>query len=316
MLALTLAAMLASTPGQTSSTVAPPPPAQEEGAVRLEDVEVTGRRLDSVIHDFINEVAAPNYNRGLARWTDSVCIGAAYLSEETARHLIDRVSAVADDLEMKVGAPGCTPNILIVATDDANRLAQGMVDRSPRSFRVGGSGMDRGGAELRRFLQSDRPVRWWQVSMPYDTGTGMRATRIPGDGTDNGQPGQAMMFAPNSLSPSASRLTSHIQDKIFSTIVVLDINKLDGLSINQLGDYIAMVSFAQIDPAADTSRYASILNLFADPQAATGLTQWDKTYLAGLYEAQRTLKNVRAGRTEIAASIHRTHGRLTATPGD
>lgn len=316
MLALALAAALASTPVQTSPVAAPSPLPQEEGAVRLEDVEVTGRRLDSVIRDFINEVAAPNYNRGLARWSDSVCVGAAYLSNDAAQYLVDRVSAVADDLKLKIGAPGCTPNILIVATDDANRLAQDMVDRSPRSFRAGGSGMDRGGAELRRFVQSDRPVRWWQVSTPYDTETGMRATRVPGDGSDNGNPGQVLMYAPSSRTPIASRLTSHIQDKIFSTIILVDVNKLNGLSIDQLADYIAMVSFAQIDPASDTSRYASILNLFADPQAATGLTQWDKAYLAGLYDAQRTLRSVRAGRTEIATSIHKTHNRLTTAPED
>ena len=75
---------------------------------------------------------------------------------------------------------------------------------------------------------------------------------------------------------------------------------------------IAMVSLAQIDPDADTSAYASILNVFNDPDAADSLTQWDTAYLAGLYDAERTRKVGRASRSEIAASIQSAHQRLNA----
>lgn len=317
MLALALAAVLASTSSQTSPTVAPSPSPEVESAVRLEDVEVTGRRLDAMIRDFIDEVAAPNYNRGLARWSGSVCVGAANLSNDAAQYLVDRVSTVADDLGLRPGTPGCAPNIIIVATDDADQLAHDMIDRSPRAFRMNGAGMDRGGAALRRFAQSDMPVRWWQVSMPVDAETGMRATRLPGDGSDNGEAGQVLMYGPHTQMRSASRLTTQVHDNLFRTFVLVDLNKMDGLTIDQLADYIAMVSFAQIDPTADTSRYVSVLNLFSDPQSASsGLTEWDKAYLGGLYEAQRTQKNLRAGRTEIAASIHRAHGNLTSAAED
>ena len=71
-----------------------------------------------------------------------------------------------------------------------------------------------------------------------------------------------------------------------------------------------MVTLAQIDPEADTSRYASILNVFDDPDASAGLTDWDQAYLMGLYDAERTRKNARAGRTEIIDSIRRAHGEL------
>jgi len=317
MLAFALAAMLASTPSQTPLAVAPPSSPEVESAVRLEDVEVTGRRLDTMIRSFIDEVAAPNNNRGLARWSGSVCVGAANLSNDAAQYLVDRVSTVADDLGLRPGTPGCSPNIIIVATDDADQLAQDMIDRSPRAFRMNGAGMDRGGSALRRFAQSGTAVRWWQVSMPVDAETGMRATRLPGDGSDNGAGGQAIMYAPHTQMRSASRLTTQVHDNLFRTFVLVDLNKMDGLTIDQLADYIAMVSFAQIDPTADTSRYTSILNLFSAPQAAaSGLTDWDKAYLGGLYDAQRTQKNLRAGRTEIAASIHRTHGRLTSDAED
>ena len=42
------------------------------------------------------------------------------------------------------------------------------------------------------------------------------------------------------------------------------------VSAEQLADYVAMVTLAQIDPDADTRGYASILNLFQTPDAAPG----------------------------------------------
>ena len=52
------------------------------------------------------------------------------------------------------------------------------------------------------------------------------------------------------------------------------------------------------------------VNVFETPDAAAGLTDWDTAYLRGLYDAERTRKNGRAGRTEIVSSIRRAHGDL------
>ena len=73
---------------------------------------------------------------------------------------------------------------------------------------------------------------------------------------------------------------------------------------------------AQIDPQADTSPYASILNLFDAPETTMGLTSWDNAYLKGLYKAQRTRQNTRAGNGEIIASIQRTRQHLRSSTDD
>lgn len=39
---------------------------------RLEDIDVVGRSLRSMIDDFVGEVAAPNSGRGIARWDNAV----------------------------------------------------------------------------------------------------------------------------------------------------------------------------------------------------------------------------------------------------
>src|SRR5690349_10248203 len=140
-----------------------------EGPVRLEDVEVTGQPLQTMVRNFVNEVAAPNAGRGIARWNGSVCIGVANLRTETAQYIVDRVSTVAEDVGLRAGEPGCRPNVLILATDQPDALSSAIIRENRRQLRPGGSGMDRGNAALRVFEASDRPVRWWQVSVPIDS---------------------------------------------------------------------------------------------------------------------------------------------------
>ena len=313
MVVIALAALLAAAPMQTppAPQSAPPQsaPAAEE-PVELGEIEVTGRSLDTMIRNFVDEVAEPNHRRGLARWDDRICVGVANLRTEPAQYIVDRVSTVAEDLGVIPGEPGCTPNVIIVASDDPSALARELVSERRRAFRMGGSGMDRGGDALEAFVTSDRPVRWWQVSMPTDSESGGRATRIPGE--CHGACSSPMDMAPIIQTFAASRLQTQIVDYIFRTVVILDVNQVGRVSGQQLADYVAMVTLAQIDPDADTSRYASILNVFDDPETATGLTDWDQAYLQGLYDAERTRKNLRAGRTEIADSIHRAHEELRA----
>lgn len=311
MIELLMVGALLSAPAATTPDLAiqAVPARQDPGApqpsVELEDVVVTGRPLDRMIRDFVGEVAEPNRNRGLARWDGSVCVGVANLKQETAQYISDRISTIASDLGLDPGSPGCTPTILVVATDDAGALARTMVGERPRAFRMGGPGMDRGGVALRDFVGTDRPVRWWQMSMPVDSETGEKAVRIPGECAN--ACGSVMDYAPQIFVFAASRLITQIVDNIVRAVVIVDVDEVAHLSTLQLADYIAMVSLAQIDPDADTSGYASILNLFDDPDGSSSLTDWDQAYLGGLYGAERNQANWRAGRSEIVASIRREH---------
>jgi len=304
-LTLTLAAQDPATPPSA-------PPAQD-APTRLEDVTVTGRSLDQLIENFVTEVAEPNRRRGLARWDGSICVGVANLRQETAQYIVDRVSTVAEDVGVSAGGPGCAPNLLVVATDDGEAAARSLVAESRRAFRMGGAGMDRGGSALRDFQDTDRPIRWWQVSMPTDADTGARAVRLPGDCDSylcNAANGSVTGYAPMLEISFASRLNTQIVDNIFRTVVIVDIDDVAGLTAQQLADYIAMVSLAQINPDADTSAYDSILNVFGD--GAPTLTGWDLAYLEGLYGAERNDVNRAAGRAEIEASIGRAHARARA----
>lgn len=319
MVALALAVLLSASPFQDPGRQTAPPVQQEApaepGAVDLGEIEVTGRPLDRMIRSFVNEVAEPNQRRGLARWENHICIGVANLRTEPAQYIVDRVSTIAEDIGLTPGEPGCKPNVIVIASDRPADVARELTRERRGAFRMGGSGMDRGGDALEDFVASRAPVRWWQVSVPVNSETGEIAVRMPGycrDTCDSSGGSTPEDYAPTIAVFAASRLSTQIRDELFRTVVIIDVDKTSGVSAHQLADYVAMVTLAQIDPEADTSGYASILNLFDDPGATIGLTEWDRAYLQGLYDAQRTRRNLRAGRVEIADSISRAHEAIRA----
>lgn len=316
--ALLAAALLAS---PQSAPAGQTPPASQD-PLRLEDVVVDARRLEDTTEAYVDEVAAPARRRGLARWKDGMCVGVANLENETAQYLADRVSDVARSLGLRAHEPDCHPSVLIVATSDGPAFTEQFVAMRPRLFRVGAAGMDRGSAELRDFIHETRPVRWWHVSLPVDSETGDPVTRAPGQvGGIGAHAGgsSAQDYAPQTHIAAASRLNDQTQDILKRVFIIVDVDQLNGASLQQLGDYVAMIAMAQVDPDADTGRFDTILNLFDDPATApTGLTGWDRAYLEGLYDPQSETHriNQRAQVQAVASAIAAAYRGGAAEPGD
>jgi hypothetical protein len=246
-----------------------------------DEVIVRGRRMSDVdaelrtfVRQFIGQVTAVAPGRGFARWPGAVCVGVHNLQRDAAQYLVDRISHEAADVGLRPGEPGCSPQVVIIFTTDAKQLATNLVDQQLRVFRPSNEGgTNLGRAELEKFVQSEKAVRWWDVSSPVDARTGQPAIRLPTDDT-----------APWISVAGPSRIHSGIRDVLRTVIVIVDGTKLGGTTWEQLGDYLAVVSLAQINPDADPSAFDSILNLFSNPHAYSGLTDWDRAYLRGLYE--------------------------------
>lgn len=280
---------------QTAPAATPQTPPDGE-AVQIDGIVVEGRRLESYVNDFVSEVGEPARRRGLARWHGPVCVGVVNLRPEVAQYMVDRVSDVARELGLSAGEPGCRPNILIVASTDSADLAKGLVTARRRNFNPGHLGTNAGTRALREFQEADRPVRWWQLSLPVNSETGDIAVRLPGMLGPDGQPA-----SPQINVTSASRLRSQIRDDMARSLIIIDVDKLAGTTFQQLTDYVALIALAQINPEADTTAYPTVLNLFTDPEGTTGLTDWDMTYLRALYEPNYHLRvDPRAQSDEVA----------------
>jgi hypothetical protein len=269
---------------QESEPVAAPSSTPEvEAAQGIDEVVVRGRRMSEVEFDlrayvrtFVDEVAALPDGRGFARWHRYVCVGVHNLSTSAAQYLVDRISRLAVEVGLVPGEPGCNPDVIIIFTTNGNETAGFVVDNYPRLLRPGAgrAGMNLDSAALVEFANTNRAVRWWHVSMPVDARIGTHAVRLPGD-----------RDAPvvNMGGGGGSRVYSASRDDMLYAVVVVDATKLRGTTWQQLGDYLAMVSLAQIDPQAHVSDFDSILNLFDNPRAYSGLTDWDRSYMQALY---------------------------------
>lgn len=293
-----IAALLVAATLTSAQVPAPPANPVPDPVIRLEDVVVDARRLEDAAEEFVNAVAAPVGRRGMARWHVGVCVGAANLDPEAAQYLVDRVSDVARELGLRAHEPPCHPSILIIATTDGAAFTEQFVAMRPVLFRPGGAGMNQGPAAFDRFIHSDRAVRWWSVSLPVDGDTGQAVVRMPGQcnlscSPLDGNSSSARDFAPNTAVRTVSRQSSQYRQDLKRTFVIVDVDRLGGATLAQLGDYIAMVTLAQVDPDAETGRFETILNLFEDPSAVEGLSSWDRAFLEGLYEADwyRTNQN-------------------------
>lgn len=265
-----------------------------ETETAVEDIVVLGMPLREQVETFVDDVTAPATGWGPARWDErsGICVGVVNLRRDAAQAMADRVSEVALTLNLTVGEPGCSPNVLIIATDDAPALATAMVERSPNAFRPRYSGAARRPSALRAFETSDRAVRWWHVSMPVIRDTGRPAVRVPG-------------MDPPVISSWGSRLTTPITSRLLRAYVIIDIDQAEALSFTQLTDYVAMVTFAQIDPDAEVSGFPTILNVFENSTVASGLTDWDQDYLDALYGSEMNQRHPNAQSGAVASMMFR-----------
>ncbi len=271
----------------TAGLQAEPAGAIEASAIEaseIEEIVVRGQRMSEIefdlqryIIDFLGEVVALPPGGGYARWHDSLCVGVHNLEPTAAQYIIDRIAMLASDVGLEPGEPGCTPQVMIIFGTDVRELAAELVESQPGLFRPYGPAccMQLGLDALDDFVNSDRPVRWWHLSMPVDTRHGQRAIQLPTDPA-----GQYPII--NVAGPS--RLHSGIEDRLERVIIIADGTKLAGTTWEEIGDYLAVVSLAQIDPGTDPGAFDSILNLFSNPAAYSGLTDWDRSYIQALYE--------------------------------
>jgi len=261
----------------------PAPPADGEPPGGIEEVVVRGQRMSEIddelriyIRDFIGEVVKTPQGRGYARWHRQVCVGVHNLQSDAAQYIVDRISALALEVGLEPEEPGCAPDVLVIFTTDGAQLATTMVENEPRLFRPGGPmpDMTLSRAALEDFKSSQRAVRWWHVSMPVDARTGQGAVAVP----------QAGGRYPTIAVDGPSFIHSGIRDDLRYVIIIVDGTKLSGTTWQQIADYLAVVSLAQVSPDANPEAFDSILNLFANPKAYSGLTDWDRSYVHALYE--------------------------------
>lgn len=277
-------------------------------ATSVPDVLVTTTREQRVREyvDVLPEVNRPD--EPLARFDRHVCPGVINMDAH-ARAIVDRIAATATAAGLSVGAPGCSPNIVVIFTLDPDTMAADLSRKLPYVFEQVASSRRSGRTQLREFVTSDAPVRWWHSTYAevanVGTDLGLITENDPAVGSMYRGSGAARS-RPGSLLSSASRMDINV------ALVIVDMTRIEAVELNAISDYAAFVALAQIDPSADLSGADTILNLF-EPGAGriSGLSQFDRTYLRALYRSRGDAARASQQKSEIAAEMVRDLGRET-----
>lgn len=290
-----------------STAIAQDPPGP---TASVPDIVAIGTR-DQIVRRYVDALPEVNRpNEPLARFDRWICPGVLNL-EAHAQAVADRIGQVAVRAGLGVGEPGCSPNVLVVFTLDADGVAADIRDARPQMFDGVAATRRSGRTQLREFLESDAPVRWWhstsdepataavEISQMLST----RGMKVPGVS-------QFRISGP-ARSGAATLLSSASRMDITMALVIVDMNRIDTVDLNAIADYAAFVALGQIDPSADVSGADTIMNLFEPGQSAIrGLSAIDQSYLRALYRVRGNAARASQQKSEIAADmLHDLNGR-------
>ncbi|KQT31930.1 hypothetical protein ASG29_08630 [Sphingomonas sp. Leaf412] len=223
--------------------------------------EVVGRQVDAVLPPL-------RFDQPLARFTAPVCPGVTGLSRASAQAVVDRIGVVADETGLRVGAPGCDPNLVVIVTADGPGTVRRLIDRRPGNVRAQSL------ADVRRLIAEPGAARGW-AEIETRSRDGDRADNDPG--------------GPPTLSvQTASRSALAIRRDIVSAVVVIDAAAVAGRDIGQMADYAAFRALTDARPGKGIGD-ETIMSAFlpgGDAAAPTSLTPLDRAVLRGIYAGQ------------------------------
>jgi hypothetical protein len=258
-------------------------PASNSGT--LPEVMVTAHRieLEKRVSRFVNQIAALENQEGLPRWRRRICPQVTGLPREEGEFVLGRISEIARAAGAPLGDENCGPNLFIVVTTDPKRILEGM-NMTTRLLTFAGAHP----SVIDTFIKTPRPVRVW-----YRTGMATPDGAPLGD-TDRTDVNENVFGIPHVAAETAYARRNVVWN-FTRLLVVVDQTQLRGVSRGQFGDYIAMVSLADLKPGAHLGDAPTILKLFdSAPEAALpGMSEWDQAFLKSLYSTEQTSKGQR-----------------------
>ncbi len=264
---------------------APPPDGRgPEEAIIVEGTRISPKEERRAAVDYTRSLGVARGEISVARWSRPVCPGVKGLTGAPAARVMDRLRAIATEAQVPLAPDGCRANLIVAFVEDGADMVQRLVGKEPRLVSQV-SGPDR-----RALKSGDAPIRWWySVTFGTGTGAGVPASNIPSPATSGNAEGGGSVLpdsVPSSGTHSASLIRTQAVRFIDMATVVVDVNRAEGVTLDAVAAYAAMVGLAEISRTA-TPEAPSILNLFAatprGEEAGTMLSTWDRSLLHTLY---------------------------------
>jgi hypothetical protein len=278
----------AANPQSTTATSATPaaPTAPTAPAAHIDTITVEAARhreaVERQVKAFVGQIAAKPYEASLARWQTvaPICPLVAGLSREDGEYILARLSKIAAAAGAPLAPEHCKPNLYIVVSADPDALLKAWNKRDVWMF---GDESDQGGPKIRKFLNSNSPIRvWYNAELYSDEGTPLGNTNSC----------QSALACRTNLRAFASRIGFSTTRDLTSALIMVDGPRARGVNFGQLASYISMIALAEIRAGADLTDAPSILHLFSrsENERPPGLSTWDEAFLKALYHTDQTDK--------------------------
>lgn len=219
-----------------------------------------------------------------ARFDMPVCPQVIGLAQRVAAPIEARIREVAQATRAPVAKGKCTPNVFVIATDNADLFVKRFIKRYPAPFE------DMWPPERARLNEHARVHAWRLIELQNEDGM----TKICMVGEVCTMPVH-----------TASRISTTTKQVTLNAVVVVEQELLYDHSVLQVADYVAMRALAGARPG-DVKGADTILTLFdqgAGPQQPE-LSALDFELLRGLYSVQQN-SPARRQSNDIANAISR-----------
>jgi len=264
----------------------------------LETIQVEASRAEmrKEISSFVSAVTRLD-GELISRWSKDTPVCPLVIADNPAiaEFIRKRLLEIAAQVPIRAETdPKCRPNLFVIVSAQAPEFAA--------NWEKGASWekLDDGASRAPRWKPRAGATRSAE-SLPVRTWHNARIDQ------SNGMPMLSIALVPGvkpatSAKDLGSRITSNVAENLTGVVVLVDTHAAAGVTVMQLADYIAMISFAKPDLEADLGKTESILQLFAVEPAnrPSGLTEWDQAFLRGLYRISYTPKQQR---TSIATRM-------------
>ncbi len=246
------------------------------------DIVVQGQAEQS-LRGLLEDILATARDDQLARFNTPICPQALGMRASYRLAIEKRIRENVRKIGLKTAKPGCRGNLIAIVSEEPpdliayfNRKVPGLFDALRKAER----------ADLE---QSQGPVWAWQAVTTTDS---------------HGLPPRI----DNKWDAKATRIGANTRQTFLASFVILDVDEIDGLTLQQLADFITIRSLAKVRESAATRHdRPTILTLFSDKAEgrtpAPELAAADLSMLRALYATPAALSAKEQRRAMISRMI-------------
>ncbi|MEW4447558.1 hypothetical protein [Qipengyuania sp. JC766] len=245
--------------------------AQGEDAAPGTEIIVTGRIDPGEVEALGKAVVRPSRaGKPIARFDAPVCVKVSGIPDDMATLVEDRIQEnIRSLVGVDVADEGCSPNAFVGVLNGVNSTVDQL--RKDEKWLFEGL-LD---YQIDRIYDGSDAVRAWHV---FDV-RNLDGSAIPGS-----RPGGSVNDLVNRVEKASRR--SQLRVNLVGAVVLVETGSLREKTFRQLADYATMRILASTsDEVSDNpGNVPTILELFGNSDAPNGLSEFDRSYLAALYE--------------------------------